>query len=401
MSNRPLHICIVYDRIYPASIGGAERWYRLLAERLAREGHQVTYLTTRHWPPGDEPDIPGVTRLARTRAHGLYRRGRRRHLPVLRFGLAVLWHLLVHGRRYDVVQTSAMLSWAAVAVVLCAPLHRYRAVLDWWEVWTFRYWRSYLGVAGGIAGRVVQRALARSGHQPIAYSALHRGRLERLRGSTDVAIVRGLLSGGAIPTSPELSEEYAISLGRLIPEKDVAELLPALAVVRTTLPRFHAIIIGDGPEKARIARAIEDLELTGSVALPGFAPEEFVQDALGRATCLVLLSRREGYGLVVAEAAALGVPSVVLAHPDSAAPEIIVDGVNGVLCESAAASDVASAILRVHDAGYELRLQTMAWYRRRANELTIEGSLPRLMAIYRGDECAWRTTGLANEQAPR
>ena len=37
----------------PYTVGGAERWYRSLAERLAREGHDVTYLTLRQWDRGE------------------------------------------------------------------------------------------------------------------------------------------------------------------------------------------------------------------------------------------------------------------------------------------------------------------------------------------------------------
>ena len=49
-----------------------------------------------------------------------------------------------------------------------------------------------------------------------------------------------------------------------------------------------------------------------------------------RALCLLLTSRREGYGLVVVEAASHGTPSVVVAGEDNAATELIEEGVNGI-----------------------------------------------------------------------
>src|SRR5918994_6617059 len=88
-----LHICIAYDRLYPWSIGGAERWYRGLAELLAKAGHQVTYLTMRQWPTGEEPTVPGVRVVAIADDGALYTRSRRRLAPLLRFGLALGWHL--------------------------------------------------------------------------------------------------------------------------------------------------------------------------------------------------------------------------------------------------------------------------------------------------------------------
>ena len=64
-----MRICIVYDLLYPQTVGGAERWYRNVALRLAEEGHDVTYLTMRQWEPGAEPDLPGVRVVAVARTN--------------------------------------------------------------------------------------------------------------------------------------------------------------------------------------------------------------------------------------------------------------------------------------------------------------------------------------------
>ena len=50
-----VRVCLVYDCLFPHTVGGAERWYRTLAERLAAAGHEVTYLTLRQWERGEEP----------------------------------------------------------------------------------------------------------------------------------------------------------------------------------------------------------------------------------------------------------------------------------------------------------------------------------------------------------
>src|SRR3954453_905530 len=54
-----LRVCLVYDCLFPHTVGGAERWYRNVAERLAADGHEVTYLTLRQWPRGADPGVPG------------------------------------------------------------------------------------------------------------------------------------------------------------------------------------------------------------------------------------------------------------------------------------------------------------------------------------------------------
>lgn len=393
----PLHICIVYDRLYPASIGGAERWYRLLATRLAHEGHRVTYLTTNHWDGESPPVIPGVRIIPCGSQGSIYAGGRRRHAPLLRFAAAVGWHLFRHGGAYDVVQTSAMSPWAALASVAGSRFHGNRAILDWWEVWSWRYWREYLGSILGTAGWLAQWLVARSAHQPIAYSKLHQSRLRRLRGKGSIPHLRGISAACPGPDIPSPADPLILFVGRQIPEKQVPAIAPALAIVRGTLPSIRAILFGDGPDAPNIRRSVSALGLEEVISLPGFVDDDQLRDTLRRALCLILLSRREGFGLVIVEAASLGIPSVVLQHDDSAAAELIVDGVNGVLCSSTDAAEVASAILRVHDAGDELRLSTLAWYRANVNELTIEDSLPRLLDIYRGNLTVRRSVECPSE----
>src|SRR5580693_6620143 len=99
-----MRVCLLYDCLFPCTVGGAERWYRNLAERLAEQGHEVTYLTLRQWDRSEPPDLGERVRvLAVGPRMGLYGAGgQRRTLPPIVFGAGVLWHLLRHGRRYDV-----------------------------------------------------------------------------------------------------------------------------------------------------------------------------------------------------------------------------------------------------------------------------------------------------------
>ena len=77
-----MRICLVYDCLFPHTIGGAERWYRALAERLAKAGHDVTYLTLRQWDRGVSPDVPGIAVRAVGPRMSLYADGRRRVGPL-------------------------------------------------------------------------------------------------------------------------------------------------------------------------------------------------------------------------------------------------------------------------------------------------------------------------------
>src|ERR1700752_560004 len=122
-----MRICLVYDCLFPHTVGGAERWYRSLSERLSADGHEVTYLTLRQWPRGTDPGVAGVEVRAVGPRMGLYTpSGRRRVLPPLVFGAGVLLHLLRHGRRYDVVHTCSFPYFSLLAAALIRTGAGYR-----------------------------------------------------------------------------------------------------------------------------------------------------------------------------------------------------------------------------------------------------------------------------------
>ena len=379
-----MRICLVYDCLYPHTVGGAERWYRNLAERLAARGHEVTYLTLRQWPEGEEAGVPGVDVRAVGPSMELYADGRRRTLPPVVFGLGVLWHLLRNGGRYDVVHTGSMPYFSLLAAAALRPIRRYRLFVDWIEVWTRRYWRDYAGRVMGEAGWRVQRLAAHTRHRAFTFARLHAERLEKLGHRGEITVLDGLYAGEPPPPSNSNGREpVVVFAGRHIPEKDVPSLVPALALAREQLPELRAEIYGDGPDRAEVLALVRAEGLNGSVSAPGFVDGDRVQAAIGSALCFVLPSRREGYGLVVVEAAAAGTPTVIVAHPDNAAAELVVDGENGVVVDSADPRTLAAAIVRVHKAGEALRETTRAWYARNAQRLSIETSIDRVEAAYR------------------
>ena len=166
-----MRICLVYDCLFPHTVGGAERWYRNLGQRLAREGHQVTYLTLRQWDRGTDPGVEGVDVRAVGPRMRLYSSpGRRRILPPLVFGAGVLWYLLRRGRRFEVVHTASFPDFSLLAAAMIRPLAGFRLVVDWHEVWSRDYWREYLGTALGAVGWAVQLACVRLRQRAFCFS---------------------------------------------------------------------------------------------------------------------------------------------------------------------------------------------------------------------------------------
>jgi glycosyltransferase involved in cell wall biosynthesis len=377
-----MRICVAYDCLYPYTVGGAERWYRAVAERLAAAGHDVTFITLRQWPRDVQPEVAGVRVVAVAPRMALYTAsGRRRILPPLLFGLGTLRHLLTH--RYDVVHMASFPYFSVLAAAVARRLRRFRLVIDWHEVWTRAYWDEYLGPLGRV-GWGVQRLCARVPHRAFCFSRLHARRLrdEGFRG--DPTILEGQYEPHSHPPPqpPERIRPLAVFAGRHIPEKRTPAVVTAVDAARKQWPELHGKIYGDGPERAEVERLVAQLGLQDVVETPGFATADELQEALARATCMVLPSRREGYGRIVIEAASVGTPSVVVADADNAATELIEEGVNGVIAPSAQPPDLATAMLRVRDSGQPLRTSTAAWFQRNVKRLSVDSSLEQVVRSY-------------------
>ncbi len=378
-----MRVCLIYDHLFPATVGGAERWMRDLALALAASGHEVTYLTMRHWPPGEEPRLPGVRVLGLVPAGRVYRQGRRALGPPLRFGLAVARHLARTGRRYDVVHTASFPYFPLLAAGLLRRWSGYRLLVDWHEVWTRAYWRRYAGSLLGSLGWLVQRACARLPHRAFCMSRLHASRLaaEGYRG--EPIVLPGLYAGAREPASGgAVDPSLIVYAGRHVPEKRLPALIHALAFARRQRPDLRLEVYGDGPERPRLEALVRELGLEAAVRILGPRPEEEVTSALARAACLATASEREGYGLVVVEAAAHGTPTVLVAGPDNAALELVQEGVNGSVAAGPEPDLLGAAILRVLAAGPALRASTSAWFAAHADRLRIEASVDVVLSSY-------------------
>ena len=377
-----MRILIVYDCLFPYTIGGGERWYRNLAERLVADGHEVTYLTLRQWDRGTRPDLPGVAVTVAGPRMALYAGGRRRIAPPLVFGAGVLWHLLRHGRRYDVVHTASFPFFSLLAAALVRPLRRYGLVVDWFELWTPEYWRDYLGRAGGRVGWAVQKLCLHVPQHAFTLAHMTAARLRAAGVHGDVEVLTGLRDAPPALGPPHPAQPLVVFAGRHIPEKRVPALVRGFAALRERAPELRLVVYGDGPDRSEVLALIDEHGLGDVASAPGFVDHDELEERLAGALCMVLPSRREGYGLVVVEAAARGVPSVVVADPDNAATELVDEGENGFVAASASPEDIADAILRVRAAGAPLRESTAKWFERNRERLSLTGSLDRVAAAY-------------------
>ena len=151
---------------------------------------------------------------------------------------------------------------------------------------------------------------------------------------------------GPCPTGP------AVVVARLSPDKDLATLLHAVALVVRKSPDFHLAIAGDGPCAAELRQLADQLGVANRVRFLGLVND--VPALLQQARSFVLSSISEGVPLTILEAMASGLP--VVATSVGGVPEVVSDGVTGLLVEPRNPQALASALLGMHqDAESALR----------------------------------------------
>ncbi len=155
------------------------------------------------------------------------------------------------------------------------------------------------------------------------------------------------------PTARATNGHFRVlGVGRLIPKKGFDILVQACAVLHQKRVPFEAVIVAEGGEhEEEIRRLIAVNGLENSISLPGPMSQSQLFDEYRKASAFCLPCRvlengdRDGIPNVLMEAMAVGVP--VLSTPISGIPELIHDGVNGLLVPSEDPGALAEAFLRL------------------------------------------------------
>jgi glycosyltransferase involved in cell wall biosynthesis len=134
-----------------------------------------------------------------------------------------------------------------------------------------------------------------------------------------------------------------VTVARLSPEKDVATLVRAAAVVARRLPSFRLEVAGDGVCRPDLRRLTSELGMEGHVHFHGEVRD--VPALLGRARLFVLPSVEEGISLTLLEAMARGLP--VVATRIGGNPEVVADGETGLIVPASDPDVMAGAVLRL------------------------------------------------------
>jgi glycosyltransferase involved in cell wall biosynthesis len=201
------------------------------------------------------------------------------------------------------------------------------------EVWG-DYWYDYLGKTG-FFGKLVERSMLGLTDQFITVSKKTEIDLQKIKKTENSTVIPNGIDFDMIQKiEPNSNFSDILFVGRLIKEKNVETLIRSLPIVKENYPDINCMIVGDGPERNLLEKLVDNLDLSGNVHFHGFMDNyDEIIGSMKSTKVFVLPSIREGFGMVVTEANACGVPVVVVNHPMNAAKDLVVDGVNGYISE--------------------------------------------------------------------
>lgn len=334
-----MRIALVYDGVYPYSVGGGEKIFHDLARYLGAR-HEVHLLGLKLWDGPDTLDVaPGV------QIHGIceplvphtLQQGDARSL---RQALHFAWRTFGALKRlgpFDVIDCMATPYFPLYAAWLHTRVFKTPLVSTWLELWCREHWREYVGagvksrLAHGIehlATRLPRHIISISPQTTASLqcSGVAPARLSTIAPWIDNSAIHALPSD-AMPSD-------LVFVGRLIRSKGVALLIEAMALVSERMPGVRCRIIGDGPERGRLEALIEERDLADNAILEGFLEShDEVIAAMKSSRVFVLPSRREGFGIVIIEAAASGLLPVTVECPNNAARNLVRESGCGAVCD--------------------------------------------------------------------
>jgi len=374
-----LKIAFIYDAAYPWVKGGAERRIYELSTRLVKRGHEVHWYSLGWWWEDEgkvDIEMEGIKLHGVSKPKPLYSEDRRSISEAILFSLHLFNPLF--KAKFDVVDCQGFPFFSSFVSKLHQALGRSRMIITLHEVWG-DYWYEYLGSAG-IFGKLVERSMLALTDRYITVSKKTERDLQAIKKTPKSHIIPNGIDLNQITNVVKADVEVDVLFaGRLIKEKKVDLLIEALSRVVKTHPDIKCMVVGDGPERIKLEKLRDDLNLKGTLEFSGFMDgyNELIR-TMKASKLLVLPSEREGFGMVVVEANACGIPVVVVDYPMNAAKDLVKNAKNGYISKPDP-QELAKNIMEALKNGDKMRMSSMAM----AQDYDWEKIVDQLELVYR------------------
>ena len=314
---------VVVHVVLQARVGGMEKLLVEFAKHADDARFDVRFVCLGPWGPiADELASRGSAVVALAEPDGL------------RPGLVLRLCLLLRRWRADVVHAhnTKPLLYAAPAARM-AGVRRVVYTRHGQRFGARRRETTALRLACRLVDFVV--CVSEDGARLCDAEGVERGKISTIPNGVDLDRFR---ASGPRPGGP------LVMVGRLSREKGVENLIAAFGIASREAPGLRLLVAGGGPRAAELQGLVARLGLAGSIRLLGEVRD--VRRVLRRGSVFVLPSLTEGISLTLLEAMATGLP--VVATRVGGTPEVVLDGVTGLLVPPGSPEALAAAIIRLH-----------------------------------------------------
>lgn len=328
-----MKIALVYDAVYPYIKGGGEKRFYEIGKRLARRGHEVHFYGMKLWEGDKVVKKQGMYYHGICKPKSLYEKNRKRSIrEAIYFGINSIKLL---KEDFDVIDCCGFPYFSLFSCKFVCLLKRKPLYSTWHEVWGLEYWLSYIKKKG-ILGYIVEKLAVLMPDEIIAVSKHTKNKLiNNLKVNKKITVILNGINFNKIQKiKPVKPISDIIFAGRLLGYKNIDTLVKAVKLIKKTRPKIKCLIIGDGPEKNRLEALTKKIGLEKNIKFLGFIENHNnVFSLMKSSKVFVSPSSREGFGIVVIEANACGIPVITTNHKDNAARDLIEEGKNGFVCQ--------------------------------------------------------------------
>jgi len=327
-----MKIALVYDVLYPFSIGGVEARNFSLAKHLVLKGHEVHLFGVKMWKGSKEIMVSkkffvhGVSRYSSKYSF----KGQRKVFEPIKYSFFLFFELIKYD--FDIIDVSAFPYFPVFSCKLYSLIKRKSIVITWHEVWD-DYWKDF-GIKG-FFGRFIEKVVSKLSKKNLCVSELTAKKLNSIRTKKAyIKVINNWIDIQEIEAVKPLNEKYdLISIGRHLKHKNFDLLLKICSLLKKEFPKLKVLIIGEGPETLNLFKIRKALYLEKNVDILSFTKEEgLIYSYIKSSKIFVLLSELEGFSIVSFEAMACGLPVITLDSERNALSGFIKEGSNGFVC---------------------------------------------------------------------
>ncbi|MFA5737144.1 MAG: glycosyltransferase family 4 protein [Candidatus Paceibacterota bacterium] len=329
-----MKIAIIYDMLYPFNVGGAEIRNYQMAKQLSLR-HEVHLFGVKMWIGPDVIKREGIIYHGVCRYSKMYNfDGARTIWEPIKFALKLFFPLL--REKFDIIDTSSFVYFHCFVCKAVSILNKTPLILTWHQYWS-DYWYDYIGGLQAFVGKLIEKTVKNLTQNHIAVSLTTRKDLINAGvPPKNIFVVYNGVNLNIVKKTPISQEKFdVLFVGRLIHQKNIGLLIKTADLIRKDFPNLKVGIIGNGPNYEQLKKMSVKLGLEKNIIFLGFLSNlKDVYAYMKAAKIFVLPSLLEGFGIVVIEANANGLPVIVVKNKWNAAVELVTNGKNGFIVDN-------------------------------------------------------------------